>query len=337
MTTSPLLSPSVQKAMELRETRPLPRVPMKESLRIGSVSYLNARPLTYALGGPLTSLEPSRLAAELRAGNLDVALVPLMEVLEGPAGTYRVANDIAIGAQRVVYSVYLNHTVSLARIQTVALDPASKTSAELARIVLERFHHLKVEYVAPGETADAQLLIGDPAIAHRQANPEQKYLDLATAWREFTQLPFVFAVWAMRLTAWKAFLDGAPASHRQAARPRRARAQIANSAFERQYLTEHLCYELGPSAETRHRAFRRNAGAGRAYSCGGFPCATFNRIPHVLLPHSRSGPRPAAGRQVSRLLARHRLFWLGQGRGHRRHARERPHRAEHRPIRRRQS
>lgn len=245
MTTTPLLSPSVQKAMELRETQPLPRVPLAESLRIGSVSYLNARPLTYALGGPVTSLEPSRLAAELRAGHLDVALVPLMEVLEAPANTYRVANDIAIGAQRAVYSVYLNHTVPLARIKTVALDPASKTSAELARIVLERFHHLKPAYVSPGEPADAQLLIGDPAIAHRQAQPEQNYLDLAAAWREFTQLPFVFAVWAMRLNAWKAFWTA-----RQLRTAKQlgldARAQIAGNAFERQYLTEHLCYELGP-------------------------------------------------------------------------------------------
>ncbi len=246
MTTSPLLSPSVQKAMELRETRPLPRVPVAQSLRIGSVSYLNARPLTYALGGPVTCLEPSRLAVELRAGNLDVALVPLMEVLEAPPGTYRVANDIAIGSERAVYSVYLNHAVSLTRIQTVAIDPASKTSVELARVVLERFHHLKPTYVAPGEPADAQLLIGDPAIAYRQAHPEQKYLDLASAWREFTQLPFVFAVWAMRLTAWKAFWTA-----RQLRTAKQiglaCRAQIAGNAFERQYLSEHLCYDLGPA------------------------------------------------------------------------------------------
>jgi predicted solute-binding protein len=246
MTTTPLLSPSVQKAIAQRENRPLPRVAISGAIRLGSVPYLNARPLTYALGPSVTLLEPSRLAMELRDGNLDVALVPLMEVIEAPAGTYRVADDIAIGSLRAVYSVYLNHAVPLARIKTVSLDPASKTSAELARLVLEKFHHLKPEYVAPGEAADAQLLIGDAAIAHRQAHPEQKYLDLATAWREFTQLPFVFAVWAMRLTAWKAFWT---ARQLRAAKQAglEARAQIAANAFERQYLTEHLCYELGPA------------------------------------------------------------------------------------------
>ena len=240
-----LISPSVQKAIELRETRPLPSIRLDGSIRVGSVSYLNAKPLTYALGPGITTLEPSRLASELRAGNLDVALVPLLEVLEAPEGTYRVANDIAIGSERSVYSVYLNYSVPLARIQSVALDPASKTSAELARIVLEKFHHLKPRYVSPGEPADAQLLIGDPAIAYRQAHPEQKYLDLATAWREFTQLPFVFAVWAIRLPFWRAFWT---ARHLRTAKQLGldCRMQIANSAFERQYLTEHLYYELGP-------------------------------------------------------------------------------------------
>ena len=240
---STLISPSVQRALALRETRRIPSIRLHESIRVGTVSYLNAKPLTYAIGSKLVSMEPSALAAELRARNLDVALVPLMEVLEAPAGTYRVVNDVAIGSVRAVYSVYLNHRVALARIKTVSLDSASKTSIELARIVLEKFHHLKPTYVPPGEPADAQLLIGDQAIAYRRANPEQSYLDLATAWREFTQLPFVFAVWAMRLPFWSAF---------RVARQLRAakeiglesRYQIANSAFERQYLTEHIYYEL---------------------------------------------------------------------------------------------
>jgi chorismate dehydratase len=244
--TGSLVSPSVQKAMELRETRPIPSIRLQDSLRVGSVPYLNAKPLTYALGPSIVSLEPSLLATELRSGALDIALVPLLEVLEAPEGTYRVANDIAIGSERAVYSVYLNHAVPLARIQTVALDPASRTSAELARIVLEKFHHLKVRYVAPGESADAQLLIGDPAIAYRQAHPEQKYLDLATAWREFTQLPFVFAVWAIRLPFWRAFWTARHLRHAKhigmACRP-----LIADNAFEREYLTQHLHYELGPA------------------------------------------------------------------------------------------
>jgi predicted solute-binding protein len=214
-------------------------------VRIGSVPYLNARPLTRGLRSPVTKLEPSALAAEMRAGRIDVGLVPLMEVLEAPAQTYKIARGMAIGAQRAVYSVYVNHVGPLAKIETVALDPASKTSVELTRVVLEKFHRLKPRYVAAGEPADAQVLIGDPAIVHRQAFPEQNYLDLGEEWREFTGLPFVFAVWAMRLPFWR----GLWVSHQL----RRAKAiglaqrgLIARNAFERQYLTEHLCYDLGP-------------------------------------------------------------------------------------------
>jgi chorismate dehydratase len=214
------------------------------SVRVGSVPYLNAKPLTWAISSAIVKLEPSRLAADLRAGHLDVGLVPLMEVLEAPPDTYRVAAGMAIGAERAVYSVYLNYTGALGNIQTVALDSASKTSVELARIVLEKFHRLKPRYVSPDEPADAQLLIGDPAIIHRQAHPEQNYLDLGEAWREQTQLPFVFAVWAMRLPWWRAFWTARQL--REAKRLGVANVNlIARNAFERGYLTEHLCYDLG--------------------------------------------------------------------------------------------
>ncbi len=231
-------------AEKIIEPQKFPSVEINKDVRVGSVPYLNALPLTRFISSPFAKLEPTKLAADLRADKLDVALVPVMEVLEAPAGTYRIVDGLAIGSERAVYSVYLNYSVPLAKVQTVALDPASKTSVELARLVLEKFHRLKPTYVSPDEPADAQLLIGDPAINHRQAYPEQNYLDLATAWRENTQLPFVFAVWAVSLSYWRA---------RTVARQLRKageiglslRDTIARTPFERQYLTEHLCYDLG--------------------------------------------------------------------------------------------
>jgi predicted solute-binding protein len=219
-------------------------VSLPANVRVGSVPYLNAKPLTRALGQPIEMLEPRKLAAELRAGLLDVALVPIMEVLEAPADTYRIADKIAIGSERNVFSVYVNHTVPLLEVKTVALDPASKTSVELARVVLEKFYRLTPRYVSTDEPADAQLLIGDPAIVHRQEHPEQNYLDLATAWREHTGLPFVFAVWALRLPFWRAF---ATAGRLRAAKIAglAQRESIAKTPFEREYLTKHLCYDLG--------------------------------------------------------------------------------------------
>ena len=242
-TLSPLHHQNAENAL-VRERFSPPTVTIPSAVRVGSVPYLNARPLTRCIASPVTLLEPSRLAADLRAGHLEAALVPLMEVLEAPSMMYRVVNGVAIGTRRTVYSVYLNYTGALGNIQTVALDPASKTSVELTRIVLEKFHRLKPRYVTSDEPADAQLLIGDPAILHRQANPDQKYLDLGEAWREQTQLPFVFAVWALRLPLWQSFWTAQKL--RQAGRTGVANANfIAKSAFERKYLNEHLCYELG--------------------------------------------------------------------------------------------
>src|SRR5258708_34844504 len=109
MNTLPLHPKS--KAAPIIEPDRIPTVTIHPSVRVGSVPYLNAKPLTRFLKSPVTAMEPNQLAAELRAGNLDVALVPLMEVLEAPEGAYRIANDIAIGSERSVFSVYLNYSV----------------------------------------------------------------------------------------------------------------------------------------------------------------------------------------------------------------------------------
>jgi predicted solute-binding protein len=226
------------------EKRRVPRtVQLPDGVRVGSVPYLNALPLTSALDCILTRLEPRALAQALRDGALDVALVPVMEVLDA-SSLYRVADGVAIGAKREVYSVYLRHTVPLSEIRSVALDAASKTSTELARIVLERFHNLRPEYRKPGEQADAVLMIGDPAIKYRRAHPEEKYLDLGAEWREHTGMPFVFAVWAMRLPLLKAWFTAR--GLRTAAKLGRAkRGKLAADDFERIYLREYLSNALG--------------------------------------------------------------------------------------------
>jgi chorismate dehydratase len=67
--------------------------PALEGLRIGCVQYLNSRPLIHCLrppAGPGPGLldvylaHPAKLAARLREGVLDAALVPVFEVLRSP-------------------------------------------------------------------------------------------------------------------------------------------------------------------------------------------------------------------------------------------------------------
>ena len=210
---------------------------------IGSVPYLNARPLHWTISEPVVFLEPSQLVLELAAGRLQAALVPVVEVLES-ADAYHIVDGVAIGSLSSVYSVVLVHTLPIVRLQTVVLDPASKTSNLLIRVLLEKYYRIKPRYVSPDEPADGQLIIGDPAIAYRQSHPDERYLDLAQSWHAHTGLPAVFAVWAVRRDAHDT--AGLANNLREAAKAGlAARREIAHNHFEYRYLTENLYYHLG--------------------------------------------------------------------------------------------
>jgi len=220
---------------------------------LGSVPYLNARPLHWAIQEPVTFLEPNKLTVELAEGRLQAGLVPIVEVLEN-AAAYHIVNGVAIGTLNSVYSVVLVHGLPIVRIKTVTLDPASKTSNQLLRVLLQKYYRLKPTYVSADEPAEGQLIIGDPAIAYRQSHPDERYFDLAQAWHSHTGLPFVFAVWAVRKDVPDAELIAK--NLRAAARSGlAARDQIARTPFEYYYLTEHLYYHLGDPQKKAIMAF----------------------------------------------------------------------------------
>ena len=98
-----------------------------------------------------------------------------------------------------VRSVLLVSDVSREKIGSVALDPASRTSAALTRILLKRVYGVSPEYREGDASADARLIIGDPALKTRLNG--HVVLDLAAEWRAFSGHPFVFAFWAVRESA----------------------------------------------------------------------------------------------------------------------------------------
>ena len=112
-------------------------------VRIGAVNYLNSKPLIEGLHELLPEAElsldyPSRLAEDLEAGQLDVALVPSIEVLRH--ADYEIVSDACVATRGPVMSVKLYSRVPFGEIQSLALDAGSRTSAALARIMLqERF------------------------------------------------------------------------------------------------------------------------------------------------------------------------------------------------------
>src|SRR4051794_6204613 len=173
-------------------------------IRVGAVSYLNAKPLYHRLedrarGRVALSMDlPSRLAARLADGDLDVALIPSVEYLRGAASGYEILPGFAIAARGAVRSVKLFSRVPFEKIERLALDEGSRTSQALTRVWLHARHGVDpalIETLPMGvspleSTADAVMAIGDRAMKVPDA-PFLAVVDLAEAWNDLTGLPFV--------------------------------------------------------------------------------------------------------------------------------------------------
>ena len=168
--------------------------------RIGSVPYLNAVPLTRGIESEIIFATPAELAEMLRRDELDAALVSTAEVLL--TDRYDILDGIAIASLGEVYSVLLAHRRPLAELKEIYCHTASLSGLNLLKVLLAE-RGLKPEFKPlpdPQKAAEhaAVLLIGDPAIDFQRAPHEHEIFDLGTAWYELTNLPFVFAVWALR-------------------------------------------------------------------------------------------------------------------------------------------
>lgn len=180
-----------------------PRNQVQRTIRIGSVSFLNAKPLLWGLEADRT-LEialavPSRLLEGLAAHEFDVALLPVIDY-QRMAGL-RIIPSGGIGSDDVTLTVRLFSKVPIREIEVLGCDTDSHTSVGLARVILAEHFGRRPDLVplnAPaGQAAHARLLIGDKVVCEAPDGfPHQ--LDLGAAWREMTGLPFVFAVWMAR-------------------------------------------------------------------------------------------------------------------------------------------
>jgi chorismate dehydratase len=177
-------------------------------LRVGIVNFLNSKPLAWGfLKGHHADLfapsyhPPALVARLLGQGNLDIGLIPSIEVQRIPG--LKVLPDLCVAAHREVRSVLMVSRCAPQDIRKVALDQNSRTSAALLRILLRERFQLDPEYVHAHPDpermlaeADAALLIGDPAL--RVDRSRYQVHDLAAEWFSLTGLPFTFAVWAVR-------------------------------------------------------------------------------------------------------------------------------------------
>ncbi|MFY7899121.1 MAG: menaquinone biosynthetic enzyme MqnA/MqnD family protein, partial [Chitinophagaceae bacterium] len=123
-----------------------------------------------------------------------------------------ILTDFCIGAENEVASVCLFSDVPLNNIETVLLDYQSKTSVNLAKVLFKFFWKKEVVFKAANEDfrnaingTTAAVVIGDRAFEQRN---QSKYVyDLAEAWIEYTNLPFVFAAWVANKPIHADFLD----------------------------------------------------------------------------------------------------------------------------------
>ncbi|MHB1457072.1 MAG: menaquinone biosynthetic enzyme MqnA/MqnD family protein [Armatimonadota bacterium] len=172
-------------------------------IHIGSVPYLNGKPLIYQLDQideiDVIQEVPSRLAIMLKNKEIAVGLVSLAACFQNPE--LEIIPRIVISCNGPAKSVKLFYNNNIEDIKSVALDSSSISSVTLIRVILSEVYGLQPEYtvmppVLPAmlHACDGAVLIGDPAM--RIPSGRYKELDLGSAWYDLTGLPFVFAVWA---------------------------------------------------------------------------------------------------------------------------------------------
>jgi chorismate dehydratase len=252
-------------------------VSLNPQFRLGVVSYLNSRPLIAGLAEEpdleLVFDVPARLPERLTSGDVDVALVPVIDLMQR-GSEWQIVSDACIGCDGETLTVRVFSRVPPERITRLHVDGDSHTSVALARILWQERYGRRLEVHAftgeeSAEACEAVLLIGDKVINNALTDYATE-TDLGLAWKELTSLPFVFAAWAaprgMDRTALARRLSAA--RDRGVASASVIAADVGPAmgwpaALARRYLTRRLTFHLGErQREGMHRFFelaRRHA------------------------------------------------------------------------------
>ena len=179
---------------------------MTTPFRLAASSYLNSAPLIWSFlngskRGQVDFIEavPARCAELLAQAEVEAALVPVIEYQRIAGGA--LVPDVCVGSQKEVLSVVLvSKDRELEHVRTVALDESSRTSATLVKVIFREFldHEPAWTVRSPNleemlERNDAALIIGDPGMTFPRTG--LKVWDMASLWRKYTGLGFVFAMW----------------------------------------------------------------------------------------------------------------------------------------------
>lgn len=174
-------------------------------LNIALVSYYNTQPFLYGLKSnnrlnksEFILLPPSGCLEVFKNNGADIALVPVgaLSTLED----YKIISDYCIGCDGDVLTVGLFANKPIEQVKFVYLDQDSRTSVILVKVLLEEYFKVNPSFLSnlPTQLDDlgddeGVLMIGDKVFRHGKSF---KFVyDLGRYWKEYTGLPFVFAVW----------------------------------------------------------------------------------------------------------------------------------------------
>lgn len=193
-------------------------------MRVGRIPYINCYPVYGAIDRGVVRLDaalvdgtPSELNTRIARGDLDVSVVSAVEYARD-SSRYVLLPDLAVSCDGPVRSVMLfsrQRPEDLGGRQ-VLVSRSSMTSVALLELLFENVWRCTPQFV-PGdaelsdvrwferEEHDARLVIGDAALllgAGVPGAPRYPHVsDLGLVWKQWTGLPFVFAVWvALRST-----------------------------------------------------------------------------------------------------------------------------------------
>jgi chorismate dehydratase len=229
---------------------------LDRKIRVGAVSYLNTKPLLFGIqrSPVLDEIElvidyPSRIADMLVKDEIDMGLVPVAVIPQ--LRDYHINGDYCIGSNGPVASVCLFSEVPLEEVSTVLLDYQSRTSVQLARVLLREYWKRDPLLLDAGPDFREQIrgttagvVIGDRALQQRKISPF--VYDLGEGWRDLTGLPFVFAAWISNKLLAPSFMGKFNAAMKIGLdRIEEVIDENPYAVFDlREYFTRHLDYRL---------------------------------------------------------------------------------------------
>lgn len=232
----------------------------RKMFQIAASTYLNSAPLIWSFlhGSKRNTVDfidavPARCAQLLAQNEVDAALIPVIEYQRITDGA--LVPDVCVGSQNEVLSVVLvSKNTLIENVRTVALDESSRTSATLVKVIFREFLEREPQWTTRSpnldemlERNDAALIIGDPGMTFPRTG--LKVWDMASLWRNYTGLGFVFAMWMARNE--KIDVDFAGARDEGVTRIE----EIVDAYKEkipmdlRRYLTENIVYRVDESMQ----------------------------------------------------------------------------------------